>query len=362
MDVVLVNDNELAGLLGLGKSDDSPTLAWGKVLSVSGDTVTANVMGGTVSAVRCCDCSEGDVIALEGQRGRWRAVGRKGGGGGGGGDYLPLAGGTITGSLTVNGSLNAVSGIQDANNAEKTIKLAYSGASLADASYLLGAKDNGDGTIIWKDVSKSSAFQLSHNATDIASGSDLNDYTTPGVYRCYGDTQACSNAPTNNGFVLVVSYGMSNSVIRQEYYPYYAWNGAGVSYSRYYIPWATPKWEPWSCSGGIDAIVSEGDTSGWHWVKYANGFAECWLVYEGDINVRPSWNPYSPLYYANAVYYFPFSFVSTPTVMTNRSGGNLVWTTLTERYNNSAAVRLLTNGDSSLYGVVYIYAAGRWKL
>ena len=82
------DDDKLAELLGFtGNGSKRQRLpAWGKVSSVDDDyanvVIWSNPDGtqSTVRAVRCCNASEGDVVALECVDGRYRAVATKGGG------------------------------------------------------------------------------------------------------------------------------------------------------------------------------------------------------------------------------------------------------------------------------------------
>lgn len=68
--------DQLAQLLW--SKDAAPRLAWGVVTADNGDTMTVTSAGQEMTAVRCCNASVGDVVALE-IAGQVRAIATKGG-------------------------------------------------------------------------------------------------------------------------------------------------------------------------------------------------------------------------------------------------------------------------------------------
>lgn len=66
-------------MLGIGPQKPRETLCWGSVTAASGDALTVNVKGQEAVAVKCCNASVGDVVALECLGGTYRAIGRRGG-------------------------------------------------------------------------------------------------------------------------------------------------------------------------------------------------------------------------------------------------------------------------------------------
>lgn len=66
-------------MLGIGPQKPRETLCWGSVTAASGDALTVNVKGQSATAVKCCNASVGDVVALECLGGTYRAIGRRGG-------------------------------------------------------------------------------------------------------------------------------------------------------------------------------------------------------------------------------------------------------------------------------------------
>ena len=55
----------IAGLFGFGEKAPNTPARFAEVVSVSGDTVSVTVGSANVDAVRCCDCSPGNVVLVE---------------------------------------------------------------------------------------------------------------------------------------------------------------------------------------------------------------------------------------------------------------------------------------------------------
>lgn len=111
--------------------------------------------------------------------------------------------------------------------------------------------------------------------TEIPTGADLNNYTTPGVYRCVSADIGSSllNCPINNAFVLIVDASIGGNYILQTI-KHYSMTAHGQPLElRRNREWNL-DWIDWRPTAGVDAIVAEGESGGWHWTKYANGTCE----------------------------------------------------------------------------------------
>lgn len=102
--------------------------------------------------------------------------------------------------------------------------------------------------------------------TQIPNGSDLHDYTTPGVYYCgsTADARTLLNCPVENAFRLVVTNIVSdwgeNTRIRHDLYPSGSVSSAVYSENLGTVTTAYPDgWRPWGVMYNvIDAVPTSG--------------------------------------------------------------------------------------------------------
>lgn len=109
---------------------------------------------------------------------------------------------------------------------------------------------------------------------EIPAGADLNEYTTPGVYitRSDGVTTSLQNVPdqlSGNSSLIV------RKVINDATLQNIKSNTNHIGASRL-LDTNTNTWGDWRYDSGTDAIIAQGSTAGWRWVKYADGMAQCW--------------------------------------------------------------------------------------
>lgn len=156
---------------------------------------------------------------------------------------------------------------------------------------------------------------------EIPAGANLDDYTTPGIYRLVADVADVQNSPIEHGFTLVVSYRINEATISQVLYPYNTSYGDGTCWERTYIGWNTPKWTNWVCSGGVDAIVAEGTTNNWTWKKYASGRAEAFTKF--SVSDYTFWSYGSGFRAWLGRYSMPFNLVGGYSIVANASNPNI---------------------------------------
>ena len=99
----MVSMDAFASAFGFDAKSDDVWTTLGKVTAVN-DGKLSVLLGGSATPTECeayCLASVGDIVFVAITKGRARAIACKGGGA-----YLPLAGGTITGNLTVNGDVS----------------------------------------------------------------------------------------------------------------------------------------------------------------------------------------------------------------------------------------------------------------
>lgn len=99
----MVSMDAFASAFGFDAKSDDVWTTLGKVTAVGSGTLSV-LLGGSATPTECeayCLASVGDIVFVAITKGRARAIACKGGGA-----YLPLAGGTITGDLTVNGDVS----------------------------------------------------------------------------------------------------------------------------------------------------------------------------------------------------------------------------------------------------------------
>lgn len=194
--------------------------------------------------------------------------------------------------------------------------------------------------------------------TEIPAGADLNDYVEPGIY--YGVYGSYLNAPSpdvygKSAFVLEVR----NGTAQNEFLQIFKDAGNGVTWTRAYFSGA---WQVWHCTGGVDSIVAEGITSGWNWIKYANGTAEAHVrIYTTAPKIAFRANSY----YQYGISNFPFEFKDVPFVyVTASSAGYADLSSCVNKATtkdvdwNIATPSGVTDGRN-VY--VNIYVRGDWK-
>ena len=209
----------------------------------------------------------------------------------------------------------------------------------------------------------------------IPEGADANDYKEFGTYGINSNAIAATiaNIPeARAGTIRVFSsngggrVSTNYSYIIQEYIPY----DNRASYRRY-LNLQGDAWEygEWKATGGCDAIVSQGETDGWSWRKYANGTAECWRRVRNaarDVNTQ-----FGSMYYAECdELVFPFGFYTAPVVnATVESGTSLIlisWQGTdgngTTTATKPASYRVIrpTAATGVSFTIAY-HAIGRWK-
>lgn len=99
----MVSMDAFASAFGLASRQGETWFTLGKVTGVNGSKLSV-LIGGSATPTECeayCLAGVGDVVLIIIKDGAPRAIACKGGGA-----YLPLAGGTITGNLTVNGDVS----------------------------------------------------------------------------------------------------------------------------------------------------------------------------------------------------------------------------------------------------------------
>jgi len=70
--------------------------------------------------------------------------------------------------------------------------------------------------------------------------------------------------------------------------------------------------------GAANYVIEEGDSNNWHYRKWNNNYAECWLNY----TATGSWSATSNWYYLSGTVNYPFTFASAPIVTWNAESNN----------------------------------------
>jgi hypothetical protein len=209
----------------------------------------------------------------------------------------------------------------------------------------------------------------------IPENADFNDYKNYGVYAVTQNTIATTlkNCPEQKAGTLRVWAATGNgyrdenyAYVIQEYISYYT----ARSYRRTMTKQG--KESAWEFGDWIDmngrAIVSQGTTDGWTWVKYADGTAECWRRVSQTADITTSW---SNIYYGNCQeVVFPFSFYSAPVVNASVESGYGMWlmswagsdSSGTALANKPASLRVVRPTSTAAASFIIAYhAIGRWK-
>lgn len=116
----------------------------------------------------------------------------------------------------------------------------------------------------------------------IPSGTDLNDYLTPGKYRL-GALSNYTNAPSGYD-----TYSAYMKIFRQynplsENYTEQRLT-LGSNYLTFVRRWSGTAWGSWvTYAGSRDQIVAQGTSGIWTYRKWHSGIAECWGTYQGTV-------------------------------------------------------------------------------
>lgn len=111
-----------------------------------------------------------------------------------------------------------------------------------------------------------------------------------------------------------------------------------------------------------DFVVAKGTSGTWRYIKYANGFAQCWAKYRStneSYGAGPGGFPYAhkveiPL---------PFSFYEQPVgVITCHTGSGFTVPTFTsEPFTTTHCKPYWAANDKSPYTTVWVLVQGLWK-
>lgn len=193
---------------------------------------------------------------------------------------------------------------------------------------------------------------------EILAGADLNDYTTPGCYRIpWGRNVANSPIGDYEIRTLVVTnpFGSIDSFVQELH----SLNGNQKwTRSRY-----NQEWDAWHCTGGVDSIVSEGDSNGWHWVKYANGTAIASLKNFVEMNVTNRWQSYYAQQLDRVAYPFTFKDMPAELVSLSTNGANAWITSGWNQYETISSIYNIVapNAITGFQAYVNYLVIGRWK-
>lgn len=113
----------------------------------------------------------------------------------------------------------------------------------------------------------------------------------------------------------------------------------------------------------MDYIVEQGETDGWFYRKWNDGFAECWKVYYGT-SIDSAKNNYSGFYYSETISVpFPFTFTNLPTVTVDGGSVNYMnFVRVFGKYSDKASFTVISMMNAGNIDVtVDIKAIGRWK-
>ena len=205
---------------------------------------------------------------------------------------------------------------------------------------------------------------------EIPKGADLNDYKDFGAWAIPFNDRAVSllNCPSTVAGTLRVwsGSGVGNTTgsyvyVMQEYIEYN--NFCAYRRNVFLSNSGTWTYEPWKVINGCDAIVEQGQTSGWYWRKFANGIAECWRRVGQIVDIT---NSKGMMYYGTCQSVtFPFTFAAVPVCHTAVECLNIL---LIGSYGVTSTTRPAlicvfkpqdANPEEELT-VVY-HAIGRWK-
>ena len=207
---------------------------------------------------------------------------------------------------------------------------------------------------------------------EIPEGANFNDYKEFGVWAVHYNDRAVTmvNCPSDKAGTLRVwsATGTGNTTanyqyIIQEYIPY-----NNYCTFRRHMHLGSGSWEygQWKVTDGIDAVVEQGETDGWYWMKYANGVAECWRRVSQTIDITTQWGSF---YYGTPqVVYFPFEFAYVPVCNISTeyqaAGNPSCFVASNGRTTTTQAANILLARPTEKTGVdcvVVYHAIGRWK-
>lgn len=212
---------------------------------------------------------------------------------------------------------------------------------------------------------------------EIPENADFNDYKDFAAWSVDKNATAktIANCPSDKAGTLRVwsANGQGQTIGSYVYLiqEYICYDNSATYRRSIQLPSPESAWEykEWKVIDGCDAIISEGETDGWSWRKYANGTAECWRRVKNaarDINTQ-----FGSMYYANCdEVTFPFGFYTAPVVnATVESGTALIlmtWQgtdgngTTTATKPSSYRVMRPTTITGAAFTIAY-HAIGRWK-
>lgn len=204
----------------------------------------------------------------------------------------------------------------------------------------------------------------------IPSGSDLNDYKTPGNYFSSSADVSASiyHSPySRGGFGLEIREFQSANYISQTIY---------YGHNRWIRHWNAVEWSEWvrfqmttvEESISTNFVVSEGTTDSWYWRKFANGIAECWRRVP---QVKDIATDFSSVYMTECDEVdFPFAFAAPPIVSTSVES-DLALMLLSWKGTSNAGTTTVTRPASlrvarfepatGVNFVIAYHAIGRWK-
>ena len=117
-------------------------------------------------------------------------------------------------------------------------------------------------------------------------------------------------------------------------------------------------------SGGLlgDYVIEQGTSGDTTYRKWNSGVAECWIHTSQSVAIS---NVYGSLYQGTWRWYFPFIFISAPTVLCAQFkwGTSASWGTVSGvavDYTDLRAIDVLSR-DTTAASVISAYAKGRWK-
>lgn len=198
-------------------------------------------------------------------------------------------------------------------------------------------------------------YYLATPTARVASGGDLNDYTLPGVYRGW-DWPTVSNAPAElGGSVALLTVRAIGATLTQEIIPTTVFNGIGYTWVRRF----SNTWSAWQLVVGCDAILSNGTTSGWSWVKWQSGKAQ--LLYKvSKTTAQSDWTASGALWtYLDTALSLPFAVTDRRMFVGCEEGG--VFGRIYTSNDTTVRCRLysqLQQGGTLSY---YISVEGKWK-
>lgn len=207
---------------------------------------------------------------------------------------------------------------------------------------------------------------------EIPERADFNDYKEFGAWSVPYNTRAETlvNCPSDKAGTLRVwsANGLGNTTgnyvyMIQEYIPYH-----NYCTFRRYMELAGDSWVygKWKVTGGLDAVVEQGETDGWTWMKYANGTAECWCRVSQTIDITTGWG--NMFYGTPKVVTFPFTFAYVPVCNISTeyqaAGNPSCFVVSNGRTTTTQAANILLarpTEKTAVDCVVVYHAIGRWK-